>query len=212
MCKHVEIAMMFNKTSGKWVPICNDIKHSVSQNKCKLVSSVSHTMRRDIECIRLYAMKHHILFQIFRFCLKQNRMLSESPQKIEQNEEFFKVDRTVEELRDKVSKLEAITPLSGYRFIENLKIKLNTVCKKLERKMFGTIGKYYLKSCKGHISSNTKAMVKVEMSKKKLAAKLKAYQQYKINQSILSKNNKLDEIDELKSKITNNYGSLRKRI
>ena len=139
-------------------------------------------------------------------------MLSESPQKIEQNEEFFKVDRTVEELRDKVSKLEAITPLSGYRFIENLKIKLNNVCKELEKKMVGTIGKYYLKSCKGHISSNTKAMVKVEMSRKKLAAKLKAYQQYKRYPSILKKYNKLDELAELKSKIAKNYGSFRKRI
>ena len=116
------------------------------------------------------------------------------------------VDRIIEEFKERVSELEVTSKLHEYKFIKELRIKMDTVCKQLRAKMVGVITKYYLKHCKGHASGKPKAMVKVNINKENLLVGLKTYREFIRNQYIQRKKN------ELKAMIANDFGSLAKRI
>ena len=209
MPKCKDLATMFIEMKGEWVPICNDLKHSVLQIKSKLVNSVSCDISHDAKFLINRAIQHHILFQIYSIVAKtHSAYLSDCPQNIEQKNEFIMVDRIIEEFKERVSELEVTSKLHEYKFIKELRIKMDTVCKQLRAKMVGVIAKYYLKYCKGHASGKPKAMVKVNINKDNSLVGLKTYREFIRNKYIHIQRKK----NELKAMIANDFGSFAKRI
>ena len=107
---------------------------------------------------------------------------------------IIKIDNTIAEFKDRVSKLKETSLLEDYEFVEKIKHKIDKIYKDLRKQMMKHIARYYFRAV-------------TDQDSQKIIAKIKEYMQ--TQQNIERKKSKIVELEYI---IENDFEALRKRL